>query len=504
MAMIEQTLAHSVAITEESKSAHYSMIDQSIIEQYHALRAGKITAVQLCEAYLARIQLQNSQYHAFVEIDAQSALEQAKQVDKQFAEGIDLGLLHGIPFAAKDLFFVDGFQTRCGSKVAVAQQKQADVITALVEAGAICIGKLATYEYATVGPAFDLPYEIVRNPVNPDYVTGGSSSGSAAAVAARMLRFAIGTDTGGSIRSPASYCGVVGLKPTFGSLSAKGVVPLAPSMDVPGIMAATTLEALISIQVMQGKSADELINQINTFNASAMFEGKNRLSGKNCLSGKKVAYARNFFATDPKLDPEILVAIDHAVSVFSLLGAEIHQIDLPEYQPLEDAAAVILHAEAYQYHAERLATEADSYGNLAYNSLLYGNRFDLDAVLAANLVRAQFSAALAEHFSQHQYDAILTVNTLTTAAQIAQCNNDKPVWSPMRTIPFNLSGNPVLALPAGFTAKGLPIGLQLIGDQFAEKTICQLGMAYEAKTVGFWQNEQAYGFGISINNHHSL
>lgn len=472
-----------------------SVIGLSIVAQAHALKNRKITAVALCQAYIDVIKKTDAIIHAFVATDFEKALDMAQQTDLQIENGNYLGLFHGIPFAAKDLFFIDGFSTFAGSKVAMPYQAQSLLINKLIQQGAICIGKLATYEYATVGPAFDLPYEIVKNPFDLNYITGGSSSGSAAAVASKMLRFSLGTDTGGSIRSPSAYCGIIGLKPTFGALSPSGIVPLSPSLDVPGIMGASSLEALMVFNVLAGKLSenDTILTLIENEAAEQVKVSQVDLP----LAGIKIGYARAFFAEDEQLDPEFLSAMDNAASVFSSLGALIHEVSFPEYQPLEDAAAVILHAEAYQYHEDKLTHFPEQYGNLARNSLLNGQNVTLKACLDANLVRQQFSAFMAEQFKHDQYDAILTINTLTSAAMISECNNDEPKWSAMRTIAFNLSGNPVLAVPMGISRHGLPMGLQLVGDHFSESKLCQIGMAFETRLLQFSNQTEFYGLGIT-------
>jgi aspartyl-tRNA(Asn)/glutamyl-tRNA(Gln) amidotransferase subunit A len=445
------------------------MPDRSIAEAGAQMRAGKLTARALAEAHLDRIAAENPAIRAFVAVTPDQALARAAQADADFAAGIDRGPMQGIPFAVKDLVDMAGLPTTCGSRAASAAPATADaaVVERLLAAGAVPLGKVATYEYALVGPSFDAPHPPPVNPWNPDHITGGSSSGSAAAVAAGLVRVAIGTDTGGSIRSPACYCGVVGLKPTRGLVSRHGIFPLSPDLDHAGPLAASVAEAALMLDAMSGVDARDPASRPGGTSAAAELGQP--------IAGMNIGYARDWFATDPALDPAVLRAMDEAVSALSLLGARISLITLPDYAVMEAAGAIILHHQALAIHRDRL----HAYGRQALQSLLAGldlTGADLaEARKAARHLQGETDAILS------RFDAVVTANVLAPAPPFAAFAGNRAVWTAMRTLPFNVTGHPVLALPIGF-ADGLPLGLQLIGPDFSEARLCRIGHAFEAAT----------------------
>ncbi len=437
--------------------------DLTIPQAGAALRSGALSSAALTRAHLDRIALADPVVHAFVAVTGERALAAAARADRDLARGMDRGPLHGIPVALKDLIDLAGIATTCGSRLRAGHEatEDAEVARRLEEAGAVILGKLATYEFALTGPSLGGPAPPPVNPWKPGHVTGGSSSGPAAAVASGMVRIAIGTDTGGSIRSPAAHCGVVGLKPSFGRVPRRGVFPLAPSLDHVGPLAATVAEAALALDAIAdaGRSASSFIGQ--------------------GIEGLRLAYARDWFAHDPATAPEVLAAMDDAASQLSLLGARIEEVMLPDYAPLEAAGAVILHVEALEVHRAQLSTHAAEYGQQAYRSLMAGlclGPRDVEAARrAARRFRAGIDAVLARH------DALVTACTLTTAPPFSAFERERPTWTPMRTLPFNLTGHPALAVPIGF-AGGLPMGMQVVGRFFDEAAICRIGAAFERAT----------------------
>lgn len=439
--------------------------DLSIPEAGLRLRDGRLTSLALVEAVLKRIAARQKDDLSFTRVLADEARDRARLADAELGDGHDRGPLHGIPVGIKDMIDVAGVPTSAGSRTRDDSPagEDAALVARLRDAGAIIIGKLATYEWATVGPAFDTPFPPATNPWSPAHITGGSSSGSAAAVASGTLRIAIGTDTGGSIRAPANYCGLVGLKPTFGLVPMAGVLPLSPSLDHAGPMAATVLETALTLDALAGLPAE---------NASA------RLIGQP-VDGLRIAFARDWFASDPQLHPAVFAALDAAASTLSALGANVALVALPDYFDAEVAAAAILHAESFAYHREMLAARAADYGKKTYESLIAGAALTEAQVGRARAHGEAFRRALdAEIFAHH--DVILTAGTLTPALPV-ELFRQGGVWTPMRTIGFNLSGHPALSLPAGFH-DGLPLGLQLVGRHFGEAQLMQLGAAFEAAT----------------------
>ena len=422
------------------------------------LRSGDLTSVELTEACLDRIAQLNPDIRAFVTITDALARAAAKRADADFAAGVDRGLMQGIPFATKDLIDTEGVETSYGAKARRGHVPHNDavVVARLLAGGAVPIGKVATYEYALTGPSPDGAYPPAINPWNRDHITGGSSSGSAAAVAAGFVRVAIGTDTGGSIRSPASYCGTVGLKPAYDRVPGQGVFPLSPSLDTIGPLAACVDDAVLMLGILTG-------NPVAPTDPG--------------IAGLRIGYARHWFADDPDTAPAVLQAMDAAASDLTLQGAQVTLVDLPDYAVMEAAGAIILHAEALDQHRADLSGPGRAFGRMAYQNLIAGVALTKADVAAARKAQAQLrretDAALGG------FDAVVTATNLTPAPPVAAFADGGSVWTPMRTLPFNLTGHPVLALPIGF-ARGLPLGMQIIGRD--EAMICRIGAAYEAAT----------------------
>lgn len=441
-----------------------ALLDLDILELGARLRDGRLTSVALVEVTLQRIADRDASYMAFYAVAGERALLDAKKADAELAGGQDRGALHGIPVGIKDMIDVAGLATTAnapGRRDAVAAA-DAEVVWRLREAGAVVIGKLATYEWGTVGPDKRGLFPPAKNPWSLEHITGGSSSGCAVAVAGGLVRTTIGTDTGGSVRGPAFYCGVVGLKPTWGSVPKDGTLTMSPSMDHVGPMSRTVAEAALTFDVIAGKDGDE---------AATRFLGQP-------IAGLKIGYARNWFANDPQVMPAVLAAMDAAASKFSELGALIDEIDLPDYPSVEIAAAAILHKESFDFHAEELREHPEAYGRRAFLSLAGGFAINEMELAAARQIGREFTSSVNQIFEAH--DVIITVGALTTALEAAPFEKEA-LWTPMRTIGFNVSGHPVLAMPIGLH-EGLPIGMQIIGRHHDEARIIQVGYAFEQAT----------------------
>jgi len=439
--------------------------DLSILEAGNRLREGSLTSVALTRAVLDRIAERDPAYHATHRVLAERALADARRADEELASGLDRSPLHGIPVGLKDMIDVAGVPTTAGSRSREhnVPSANATVVDRLVEAGAVIVAKLATYEWGTVGPAYDTLFPPARNPWSLEHITGGSSSGCAVAVAGGLLRTTIGTDTGGSVRGPAAYCGIVGLKPTLGLVPTDGTLGMSPSMDHVGPMAASSAEAALTLDIISGRVADRVAT---------------RLLGQP-ITGLRIGYARSWFAGDALAHPAVVEAIDAAASILSELGAHVEEIDLPDYSAIEVAAAAVLHYEGFKGHAAELAAHPEGFGRKTFQSIVAGAALTDAEYAEALRAGAAFRGRLdRDVFSR--FDAVLTVGTLTPALPVALFGKGS-VWTPMRTIPFNISGHPVLALPAGFH-EGLPLGMQLIGPHYGEARICQIGDAFEAAT----------------------
>ncbi|TNC52884.1 amidase [Rubellimicrobium rubrum] len=431
----------------------------SLAEAGAALRAGTLTAVELLGRHLRRIETADDIVRAFWAMDPRSH-GLAAQADAELAAGIDRGPLHGIPFAVKDMVDLKGLATSNGSRLPnrVAEQ-DAVAVQRLIEAGAVPLGHVATYEWGFVGPDPGLEHPPARNPWNPTHITGGSSSGSAAAVAAGMVRLAVGSDTGGSIRSPSAYCGVVGLKPTWGRVPQDGFWKIAAELDHPGPIAATVQEAALMLDAMAP----------GTGAASRLEQG---------AEGLLLGYARDWFARDPACDPRALAGMDEAASALSLAGARIVEVSMPDYDLLEAVGAVIIHVEGLRIHGAALRDRPDLWGRMAVQTLAAGvvlTQNDLAAARAlVPMLRGQVDRAL------DGCDALLCATTLSPAPPFSAFEKGA-AWTPMRTLPFNVTGHPAMSVPAGL-AGGLPVGLQIIGRHGDEATVCRVGHAFERAT----------------------
>ncbi len=437
--------------------------DLSVFEAAAALKSGTLTSRCLVEATLARIAAR-LKLAVFTHL-ATDALAQADAADARLSSGEDVGPFCGIPVAVKDLIDVAGQPSTAGSAVLAGHvaKEDAPAVARLRAQGAVLIGKLATYEFAMVGPDVNLPYPPARNPWNLAHITGGSSSGSAAAVAAGLVRLSLGTDTGGSIRSPAAYCGCVGLKPSYDRVAKSGAFPLSPSLDHVGPLTATVAEAALALDALT---------------AGQDWRPASSAIGQN-IKGLRIGFARDWFAEDPLANPFLIRAMDDAAATLSILGAQVSLVTLPDYPIYEAAASVILHAEALAGHAKLIEDRQSEYGRLTLQCLAFGAAIsEADLATARRAVRPltnAMSAAMAD------YDLILTATTLTPALPFSAFDGERAVWTPMRTIAFNLTGHPALSLPCGFD-NGLPLGMQLIAAAGAEDILCRVGHAYEQAT----------------------
>ena len=440
------------------------MSDLSIQEAAAALRAGTITARQLTETALQCIADHNTHLNAVTCLNP-DALADADSADAMLAAGMG-GAMCGIPFFVKDLIDVAGLPATCGSAVLAGRiaETDADAVARLRAQGAVVLGKVATYEFAMVGPDLTLPHPPARNPWNPKHITGGSSSGSAAAVAGGLVRFALGTDTGGSIRSPSAYCGCVGLKPSYDRVSRAGAFPLSPSLDHTGPLAATVADAALAL--------DAMTEHPENWRPAAAKLAKD-------VQGLRIGYARDWFADDLQASLALIRAMDDAAAQLSMLGAVITPITLPDYAPYEAAASVILHAEALAQHRDLLRDKAALYGRPVLQCLAFGAAISKAELAEARLAQTSLSAAMLA--AMQGFDLILTATTLSPALPFSAFDGEKAVWTPMRTIAFNLTGQPAISLPIGFDS-GLPLGMQLVGRNGDEDLICAAAHAYEQAT----------------------
>jgi aspartyl-tRNA(Asn)/glutamyl-tRNA(Gln) amidotransferase subunit A len=455
-------------------STAVSLHDLSIAEAGAALRAGEISSRKLTENALERIFALDPAISAFVLIAAERALADADKADAAFAAGIDRGPMQGIPYALKDIYDTAGIRTTAHSNLLRNNVPSSDsaVQEKLAAGGGVLLGKVGTFEFAIGGPSFDLPFPPARNPWNPEHFTGGSSSGSAAAVASGMVRMAMGSDTGGSIRGPAAYCGTVGLKPTYGRVSRRGVFPLAYSLDHCGPLAWSVEDAAITMQVIAGYDP---LDPASANLPSPDFTAK---LGQD-LSGLRIGYTRKFYIENPFLTAEATAALDAAAQQLGALGAVVDEVDMPPFEQFDACCRVIMFSEAYAIHETDLKVRPHAYGRYGYQRLISGAVLSAADYVQAQRLRRELTAIVNDELLT-SHDALLTPNALSTAAPFSDFGPDASRWGGILTGPFNVTGNPALALPIGFGANGLPLGAQIVGRPFDEPTVLQIGAAYEA------------------------
>jgi len=462
-------------------SAREDLHELSIAEAGTRLRAGTLTSTALTQHALDRIAALDPLLNAFITVTKERALADADRADRELKSGIDKGPMHGIPHALKDIYETAGIRTTCHSKLMLDHVPKEDGTAAakLAAGGAVLLGKLATHEFAIGGPSFDLPFPPARNPWNRDHFSGGSSSGSGVAVASGMVRTAMGSDTGGSIRSPAAYCGIVGLKPTYGRVSRRGVFPLSYTLDHCGPLTWSVEDAALTMQVVSGHDPlDPASADVPVPNFSAEL-------GRD-LTGLKLAYPRSFFVGVNGISPEVIAGADRAVQDLTRLGATVAEIKLPDFELFNACGRLILTAEAYTVHEENLIKRGADYGRLSYQRMMPGAIVSAADLIQALRMRRELHDAVARVLETH--DAIVTVNALAPAIRLDAFPVDGTLRTPGHTIPFNVTGHPALAVPTGFAKSGLPIGLQIVGRPFDEPTVLRIGAAYES--VAQWTGKR--------------
>jgi aspartyl-tRNA(Asn)/glutamyl-tRNA(Gln) amidotransferase subunit A len=447
----------------------------TIREAARLLRARKVSSLELTNSALARIERLNPSLNAFITVTAALARQQARAADREIRAGKHRGPLHGIPITIKDNYSTRGVRSTAGSKILrdFVPDEDAAVVARLREAGAIFLGKTNLNEFAYGIHGLNPHYGDVHNPWSLDRTTGGSSSGSAAALAAGIGFGSVGTDTGGSLRIPASFCGIVGFKPSFGLLSMDGIVPLAESLDHAGPLARTVDDAATLFEEIRGEYP-----QRTSKTKASVLKGK-RLS--------KLGWPASYFFD--LVDPEVQSAIEAAVKLFEAMGARVEEVSLPHVEESVEASTKIGLAEASSYHASRgyFPSRAADYSEDVRRRLKLG--FEVTAVeyLAANEVRRRLTADFDRAFER--VDAIVAPATTVVAPGLGETEliirGEK---TRLRTAvvnanrPANFTGHPAISIPCGFAKNRLPIGLQLIAPRWQESKLLAIARAYEHAT----------------------
>ena len=484
-----------------------SILSMTAVELAAAIKKHEVTVKEAVEAVLDNIEKKEDTYHCYVTIDREGALKQAEEIQKKIDDGTLSGPLAGVPVAIKDNMCTEGLLTTCSSKILYnfVPTFTSEAVLNLQKAGAVILGKTNMDEFAMGSTTETSAYGVTRNPWNPEHVPGGSSGGSAAAVAAEECFYALGSDTGGSIRQPASFCGVVGLKPTYGTVSRYGLIAYGSSLDQIGPLCkdvtdcATILEAITS---HDSKDSTSVERQDTDF-TSALVED---------VKGMKIGIPRDYFGEG--LNPEVKEAVLRAAEVLKEKGAIVEEFDLslveyaiPTYYTIAAAEASSnlerfdgikygYRTEEYQgLHNMYKKSRSEGFGAEVKRRIMLGS-FVLSSgyydayYLKALRVKALIKKAFDEAFAK--YDVILGPVAPTTAPKIGESLSDpiQMYLGDIYTISINLAGLPGLSIPCGRDSKGLPIGMQLIGDCFKEKNLIRAAYTYEKARGAFVREEE--------------
>ena len=427
----------------------------SLAEASRRIAAKTLSPSELLDDCLARIAEVEPRLNACIRVMADDARAAARALDNEAPRGP----LHGIPIGVKDIIDIAGLPSTCHSAQRLDHMAMADaaVITRLRAAGAVFPAKLATHEFAIGGPAFDLPFPPARNPWNREHHPGGSSSGSGAAVAARMLPGALGTDTGGSVRHPASHCGLVGLKPTYNLVPRDGVFPLAFSLDHVGPLTRTVEDSALMLGVMAGGDF-----------TGGLTKG---------LKGLRIGYVRHFHEIDQPADPEMAAALDEAARVMAAEGAIITDISLPPLQQFAAVNRTILYAEAGAIHEHWLKNSPEKYAGVTRRRLLPSQFVSAADHVQAQRRRGEMVAAVLEAFTQ--VDLLLTASSMDPACRIDDTPTVERTYPRQARTPFNVTGHPAVTIMNGLHSTGLPLSLQLVAPAFEEVLLLQAAAGYE-------------------------
>ncbi len=476
LSAVSGLVARSLVEAEERlPDSHEHLLDLALGEASELVRARKVSPLELTRACLARIEAVDPKLNAFITVTAESALAAARAAEEETGRGGWRGPLHGIPIALKDLVDTRGVRTTAGSNVYRDRvpTQDAEIVRRLAAAGAVFLGKLNLHEFAYGGSTVVSAFGPVHNPWALRHSAGGSSAGSAAAVAAGLCYGAIGTDTGGSIRQPAACCGIVGLKPTIGRVSARGVVPLATTLDHVGPMTRRVRDAALMLQalVASDKGADECADRpLPDYAAALETRGELRLGIPRAL----------FY---DGLDPEIEAATRAALSVLARLGGRERDVTLAAGN---EALGVVLRAEAYSTHRAMVASRPELYQPETLRRLRGGAEVTEAAYLAAKAELESLRQGVRTLFET--VDLLVTPTMPVPPPAIDELLADmetlraKEVLLLRNTRPFNAFGLPTISVPCGFTRDGLPIGLQITGAAGDESRVLALAHAYEQAT----------------------
>jgi aspartyl-tRNA(Asn)/glutamyl-tRNA(Gln) amidotransferase subunit A len=448
----------------------------SIAQAGTLLKSRQLSPVELTNAFLGRIAKVDSRIHSFLLVTAEEALRQAKAAEVEISAGRYRGPMHGIPIGLKDLIETAGIRTTAHSRVLIdyVPPEDATVVSRLKERGCVILGKLGCLEFAHGSPSPDQAWPAVRNPWNPEHgFTGGSSTGSASAVAGGLVMGALGTDTGGSIRNPASFCGIAGLMPTYGRVSRRGVIPYSFSLDHCGPMAWTAQDCAIMLQAIAGHDSDDP--------GSANLSVPDYTADLNReIHGMRLGVIRHFYQPHLPPEDEMRRAFEAGLNELARLGAVLEDVQLRELRDYDDCKVIIAEAEFFAVHEKDLIERFEDYGsNLRFRAIPGGLIRAVDYIQAQRQ-RRKLAAEMQALFAR--YDAMATLCTYGPAPKMSMDEPTHFFQRPNLTAVFNVTGNPAISICTGFDRTGLPLAMQIIGKPFDEATILRIAHAYEQAT----------------------
>jgi aspartyl-tRNA(Asn)/glutamyl-tRNA(Gln) amidotransferase subunit A len=445
-----------------------------------AIAEKRVSSREATQSCLDRTAQWNPKLNAFMAIEADEALKAADAADAALAKGQSSGVLHGVPLAHKDMYYEAGKISTCGSKIRrdFVAATTSTALQRIKDAGTIRLGTLQMAEFAYGPTGHNAHYGAVRNPWHVDHITGGSSSGSGSAVAARLTFAALGSDTGGSVRMPSHFCGVTGLKTTVGRVSRAGAMPLSQSLDTVGPLARSAEDCALLMGLMAGADPeDSTASNLPVPDYMAATQG----SLKRMRNGVPTA----FYVDD--LDPEVARVLDETVATFQREGAEIVKVELPDQRQLSSASQIVLAVEAAAFHKRWMIERLEDYSDQVRMRL--ENGLAIPAITYLEAMRWRGPALSAHSAAVAGVDAVIAPVSPIPAPTIAESDvgggpgSEAVIQRVTRfTRPVNYLGVPSLALPSGFTKSGLPVGMQLIGRSFDEATLLRIGAAFQRAT----------------------
>jgi aspartyl-tRNA(Asn)/glutamyl-tRNA(Gln) amidotransferase subunit A len=446
----------------------------SIAELSNLVRARKLSPVELTRTLLERVTTFEPQLNAFISLTADLALSQARRAEEEISRGNYRGPLHGIPFALKDIYNTKGIATTGGSKIGIDNVPTDDAATTqkLLDAGAILMGKLVTHEFAHGGPSFDLPWPPARNPWNLEHFTGGSSSGSGAALAAGLVPAALGSDTGGSIRGPASFCGIAGLMPTYGLVSRYGVIPNSFTFDHCGPMARTVEDCALLLQAIAGfdaRDAGSIEQPIPDYQAA--------LGGG--VRGMRIGVLRHYWEEDLPAADDLRQAMEEAIRTFESLGAKPEDARTRPMMDGLDVKIVVAESEMFAIQQKDLIARPGDFGRDFLGRVLPACLFQAADYVQALREHRRYMAEVKPLFDR--YDVLLTSGF--GAAPRLDAHRTTNFWQRSNVFtPSNVARTPALVICNGYSASSLPLGMQIIGRPFDDARVLRVGHTYQTAT----------------------